>query len=76
MLLDASVKRILRAQEMNSFLTLDLTVNGKAITNKHRIPNAGESFYFADCLVFRSPSFLSSLPKAGGAYFERPFREV
>lgn len=48
---NASVKRILSAQETDSSLTLGLTVNGKAITTKQYIPKAGESFYFAHCLV-------------------------
>ena len=44
---NASVKRILSAQEMDSSLTLGLTVNGKAITTKQYISKAGESFHFA-----------------------------
>ena len=44
MLVDASVKRILSAEEMNSFLTLGLTVSGKATMNKQHIPKAGASF--------------------------------
>ena len=44
---NASIKRILSAQETDSSLTLGLTVNGKAITTKQYISKAGESFYFA-----------------------------
>ncbi len=48
---NASVKRILSAQEKDSSKTLGVTVNGKAITTKQYIPKAGESLYFAQYLV-------------------------
>ena len=44
---NAVVKRILGAQEKDSSKTLEIIVNGKAITTKQYVPKAGQFLCFA-----------------------------